>query len=960
MYSIIITLISRHVIYTRSVLCYYVRDWGGVSARTDVAGSLRPIIAIRSSILDPRGRRAGTMKTTVLACSLFVPLVSSFAPPPQREAPRPSSVRSDEHIFYPSEHSYLRRRYVHLHMASNGGADNSLTDATDITTNCHKQKFDLATALFCGGLAFDAYAEPPQNSTRWERGSKGLSVAFISPSFTRNLYKGLVQITPKKCIDLPDEDSAAESIMTGGGVDAYLLIGVVEGKWKEDLLELRDKNNNGVLDLKGCAHVGRSSTAWSNVNERQARRNKAEGKSGSYHIQSSWGKGGQAIWDQEPFYLYVQDPSEATLVLSIVDDDIVGDGDVIGSATRKLTDLIPSVAEGDPMAAMKQAVLDKIQSSHMDPGGLESLTGKSLAEAMSQNWEGDIKLQTKPKKKDKGGQTAGAVVVGGMVGGPMGAAVGAAAAQFYEGEVRGKISLGIRYLPIPDVDMTRESYEAKGSLDGVFWNDLYRRFAEDKKKESLSDDLDFHLVDDDLEFCFFVNHDITGCSCALYRSLSKRFIVISFRGTTVPKDIVTDASIVQDTWVEGVDPKKEGIPKVHAGFRTSLNSISRRLKELVLAAVDPGEDLSQYDVLVTGHSLGGALATLFMADVAEYGMDAGRGLPQSDPSEPWWNTLTSAFFEEGKEQPLVEGPPRPKSLRMYNFGSPRVGNNEFVALFESLMEDGKIDEAYRVVNGEDLVARMPRTINAVVGEVRYDHCGPTVVIEAPKFNSKDDGSKIVSPPVLWIEGESKEEDCPVNAVRDGEAISSPLASGALLGDIVSSIKAVTDDTGSADERDAEKSFIGKVLKLGDIAERVTGRLMEVSVDDLASMVGIDKKYTAREIEIVKSIFSGDGLSHHLEPQYFKAMGMACGYLALAGQELRTLESLEGLALDDIVDVELEIKNEEAQKIEALAERQEKLSGKTVTEDEEKELDTEVWNALARVLAEERSKKDNNA
>lgn len=542
----------------------------------------------------------------------------------------------------------------------------------------------------------------------------------------------------------------------------------------------------------------------------------------------------------------------------------------------------------------------------------------------------------------------------------MGAAVGAAAAQFYEGEVRGKISLGIRYLPIPEVDMTRESYEANGSLDGVFWNDLYRRFAEDKKKESLSDDLDFHLVDDDLEFCFFVNHDITGCSCALYRSLSKRFIVISFRGTTVPKDIVTDASIVQDTWVEGVDPKKEGIPKVHAGFRTSLNSISRRLKELVLAAVDPGEDLSQYDVLVTGHSLGGALATLFMADVAEYGMDAGRGLPQSDPSEPWWNTLTSAFFEEGKEQPLVEGPPRPKSLRMYNFGSPRVGNNEFVALFESLMEDGKIDEAYRVVNGEDLVARMPRTINAVVGEVRYDHCGPTVVIEAPKFNSKDDGSKIVSPPVLWIEGESKEEDCPVNAVRDGEAISSPLASGALLGDIVSSIKAVTDDTGSADERDAEKSFIGKVLKLGDIAERVTGRLMEVSVDDLASMVGIDKKYTAREIEIVKSIFSGDGLSHHLEPQYFKAMGMACGYLALAGQELRTLESLEGLALDDIVDVELEIKNEEAQKIEALAERQEKLSGKTVTEDEEKELDTEVWNALARVLAEERSKKDNNA
>lgn len=31
-------------------------------------------------------------------------------------------------------------------------------------------KFDLTTALFCGGLAFDAYAEPPPNSSRWERG----------------------------------------------------------------------------------------------------------------------------------------------------------------------------------------------------------------------------------------------------------------------------------------------------------------------------------------------------------------------------------------------------------------------------------------------------------------------------------------------------------------------------------------------------------------------------------------------------------------------------------------------------------------------------------------------------------------------------------------------------------------------------------------------------------------------
>ena len=31
-------------------------------------------------------------------------------------------------------------------------------------------RFDLETALFCSGFAFDAYTEPPANSSRWERG----------------------------------------------------------------------------------------------------------------------------------------------------------------------------------------------------------------------------------------------------------------------------------------------------------------------------------------------------------------------------------------------------------------------------------------------------------------------------------------------------------------------------------------------------------------------------------------------------------------------------------------------------------------------------------------------------------------------------------------------------------------------------------------------------------------------
>jgi len=33
--------------------------------------------------------------------------------------------------------------------------------------------FDLDTALFAAGLAFDSYVEPPANSSRWEKGVRG-------------------------------------------------------------------------------------------------------------------------------------------------------------------------------------------------------------------------------------------------------------------------------------------------------------------------------------------------------------------------------------------------------------------------------------------------------------------------------------------------------------------------------------------------------------------------------------------------------------------------------------------------------------------------------------------------------------------------------------------------------------------------------------------------------------------
>jgi hypothetical protein len=427
----------------------------------------------------------------------------------------------------------------------------------------------------------------------------------------------------------------------------------------------------------------------------------------------------------------------------------------------------------------------------------------------------------------------------------------------YEGQVQGTIHLQLRYLPIPPVAAERKRYQVKGGMPGIDWGALNLRYNGDSQTPL-----------DDLEHCFFINHDKTGATCAVYRSLEHKTVVVSFRGTCAPIDLLTDASIVQDAWVEGEDVTDQLTAKVHAGFRSSLNSISRRLKELLLAAVAPGEELADYHLLVTGHSLGGALATLFVADVAQYGLDAGRALPQLEPSEPWWKGVASTIMGKEAQSAQSSAPPRPKSLRLYSFGSPRVGNHAFAELFDALLGEKYIDQAYRIVNGDDIVARLPRTINAFVfGNVGYEHCGPTVLITQP-----ENGTQTHVQSRLWIEGES-EGQCPV---RDGVAFSEE---GSLLAEL---FNATTEDGINQTTTASGLSL----SKLSAAATKLTKRVQAgLTVSDVASVLGLDRSFTEREFKLISSLFEGRGLSHHLEDEYYKGMGLAAGFLALLGEDI---------------------------------------------------------------------------
>jgi len=316
-----------------------------------------------------------------------------------------------------------------------------------------------------------------------------------------------------------------------------------------------------------------------------------------------------------------------------------------------------------------------------------------------------------------------------------------------------------------------------------------------------------------------------------------------------------------------------------------------------LAAVAEGESITDYEILVTGHSLGGALATLFTADIAAAGIDAGRSLPQKAPSDPWWKGIAGTF-QGGKNKnnsPVVaqtSGPPRPRSLKMYNFGSPRAGNSAFASEFETFLDKGYIDEAYRIVNSQDIIARVPRPTGML--NVDYEHCGKTVLIEEPlvdktatEAETETFGKDTDPSHVLWIEGESDFDR--IDPVRDlRSATKGILSEGMLLDDLVKTYNnKVVDSTGSSSSGDASETNNeggGKssvFTQLGAVASR----LKNVDVADLTSVVGIDRSYVNRELELAQSLLKGESLAHHLEDSYFTAVGRAVGFNTTVGEDI---------------------------------------------------------------------------
>jgi len=140
---------------------------------------------------------------------------------------------------------------------------------------------------------------------------------------------------------------------------------------------------------------------------------------------------------------------------------------------------------------------------------------------------------------------------------------------------------------------------------------------------------------------------------------------------------------------------------VHTGFWDSYQSVRIPLHRALRKAIQRSlADPVPLELYVTGHSLGGALATLASMDFAV------NILPR---------------INQRRRHFMLP----PIRIGMYNFGSPRVGNFAFASRYDDL-----IPNCFRVVVDGDIVTGIPRAW--------YKHVGTEVVVDCA-------GSLIVDP-----------------------------------------------------------------------------------------------------------------------------------------------------------------------------------------------------------------------
>jgi hypothetical protein len=337
----------------------------------------------------------------------------------------------------------------------------------------------------------------------------------------------------------------------------------------------------------------------------------------------------------------------------------------------------------------------------------------------------------------------------------------------------------------------------------------------------------------DFEKVCFVESTRTDTQAAVWRCVQDRVCVVSFRGTEMskPMDVLTDVNLAPAAFTpERVEVEDgEESPRVHGGFLAAYDSVKRR----ILAAVDDvvqagyedegtiegegveieGERALRSDggndgwhVFVTGHSLGGALCTLLAADLGASG--------------------------------------RKCTVTAYNFGSPRVGNRAFVAMYNDLVPD-----SIRVVNGDDLVPTLP----ALLG---YRHVDHGVRIDANGLAGCSDAFGSNEP-----NGDSKEgaEGADVEAMIPSGGSAGWMGNAALRAAMRGDVTAAAESV----RLEIKNKGASKIVELADAL-------------GVGTALGVDEETAADAANALATLVSASAVGDHFEDKYYAALRDAAG------------------------------------------------------------------------------------
>lgn len=151
----------------------------------------------------------------------------------------------------------------------------------------------------------------------------------------------------------------------------------------------------------------------------------------------------------------------------------------------------------------------------------------------------------------------------------------------------------------------------------------------------------------------------TDTQAAVLYDPTTQSVFLIFRGSEKGLDWINNFQFRQQIYPYGDESTTD--VRFHRGFMRAYFAVRDRLLKVVQA-------FPQAPLILTGHSLGGAIATIAALDV-QYNITQHTG----------------------------------QAIDLYTFGAPRVGNSALVESFQR-----RVPSSYRFVYGWDVVTRVPR------------------------------------------------------------------------------------------------------------------------------------------------------------------------------------------------------------------------------------------------------------